>query len=118
MSYKWISGSPEYSLSQPYQTVLTEQSAKRFFPDLSLNDIVGKEITFNDTVHTIVSGIVENLKYNTDFNFQIFVSRATQKALITRSLHNGEYLACVGIIYKTFKKYQSGRDNKTNRKGL
>ncbi|HUZ60016.1 MAG TPA: FtsX-like permease family protein [Hanamia sp.] len=92
INYKWISGSPEYSLSQPYQTVLTEQSAKRFFPNLSLNDVVGKEITFNDTVHTIVSGIIENLKYNTDFNFQIFVSRATEKALIRRSLHDEEYI--------------------------
>ncbi len=103
VSYKWISGSPEYSLSQPYQTVLTEQSAKRFFPGLSLNDVVGKEITFNDTVHTIVSGIVENLKYNTDFNFQIFVSRATQKALITRSLHNEEYLPASVLFIKLSK---------------
>ncbi|MGN6296734.1 MAG: FtsX-like permease family protein [Ginsengibacter sp.] len=103
INYKWISGSPEYSLSQPYQTVLTEQSAKRFFPDLSLNDVAGRVITFNDTVNTIVSGIVQNLKYNTDFNFQIFVSRATEKALIRRALRNEEHLPASVLFIKLSK---------------
>lgn len=85
--YKWLAGSPESSLSEPYQTVLTEESAKRFFPNLPLNDVVGKEITFNDTVHTVVSGVVANLKYNTDFNFQTFVSWATENAIAPKSLH-------------------------------
>lgn len=49
INYKWLAGSPEFSLSEPYQTVLTEQSARRFFPHLSLTDVVGKEITFDDT---------------------------------------------------------------------
>ncbi|MGN6401464.1 MAG: FtsX-like permease family protein [Flavisolibacter sp.] len=103
INYEWMSGSPEYSLSQPYQTVLTEQSAKRFFPGLSIDDVVGKEITFNDTVHTIVTGIVQNLKHNTDFNFQIFVSRATEKALIRRALRNEEHLPASVLFIKLSK---------------
>jgi len=81
INYKWLVGSPESSLSAPYQTVLTEQTSKRFFPNLPLNEVVGKEITFNDTVLTTVSGIVANLKPNTDFNFQTFVSIGTYKSL-------------------------------------
>lgn len=77
LNYKWIAGSPEFSLSEPYQTVLSEQNAKRFFPNLSLNDVIGKEVIFNDTVRTTVSGIIANLKPNTDFNFQTFISRGT-----------------------------------------
>lgn len=84
--YKWLAGSPETSLIEPYQTVLTEESAQRFFPNLSLNEVVGKEITFSDTVHTTVSGIVASLKYNTDFNFQTFVSWPTENAMALKSL--------------------------------
>ena len=84
--YKWLAGSPESSLTEPYQTVLTEESARRFFPNLPLNDVVGKDITFNDSVHTVVSGVVENLEHNTDFNFQTFVSWATESVLEPQSL--------------------------------
>lgn len=91
IDYKWIAGSPESSLSEPYQTVLTEQNAKRFFPNLSLNDVIGKEIVFNDTVRTTVSGIVENLKPNTAFNFQTFVSITTKASLTRKSLDDWKY---------------------------
>lgn len=91
INYKWLAGSPESSLSQPYQTVLTEQNAKRFFPHLSLNDIIGKEITFNDTIHTTVSGIVENLKTNTAFNFQTFVSTTTEASLTPNFLDEWKF---------------------------
>ena len=91
INYKWLAGSPESSLSKPFQTVITEQSAMRFFPQLALHDVIGKEITFNDSVHTIVTGIVENLKYNTDFDFQTFVSLVTEKSLLKTSLNNWEH---------------------------
>ncbi|MEO8961814.1 MAG: ABC transporter permease, partial [Ginsengibacter sp.] len=88
INYKWLAGSPKSSLSEPYQTVLTEKNARKFFPHLSLNDIIGKEIILKDyadnTVRATVSGIVENLKANTDFNFQTFVSMATEKSLNSR----------------------------------
>jgi putative ABC transport system permease protein len=89
INYKWLEGSPESSLSEPYQTVLSEQNAKHFFPNLPLNDIIGKEIIFNDTIRTTVTGIVGNLKGNTDFNFQTFVSSVTRKSLNPK--HLGEW---------------------------
>lgn len=89
INYKWLEGSPESSLSEPYQTVLTEQNAKRFFPNLSLNDIIGKEVIFNDSIRSTVTGIIENLKENTDFNFQTFVSSATMKSLNPK--YSGEW---------------------------
>jgi len=77
ITYKWIAGSPEVSLLQPYQTVLTEENAKHYFPNLTNEEIIGKEIVFSDTVHTTVTGIVKNLDQNTDFTFKTFISRAT-----------------------------------------
>jgi putative ABC transport system permease protein len=75
--YNWIAGSPKTSLQQPYQIVLTETNAKLYFPKLDAEQIVGKEIVFNDTVRTTVTGIVKNIKQNTDFSFKTFISRAT-----------------------------------------
>jgi ABC-type antimicrobial peptide transport system permease subunit len=77
INYKWLAGSPQTSLSEPYQTVLTEECAKQYFPKLSTTDIIGKEIIFNDSVHTTITGIVKNPDQNTDFIFKTFISRAT-----------------------------------------
>lgn len=112
INYKWLAGSPESSLSEPYQTVITEQSARRFFPQLALHDVIGKVITFNDSVHTIVTGIVENLKYNTDFDFQTFVSLATEKSLLKTSLDIWEHTPSSSLFIKLSKN--SHPDQVTN----
>lgn len=75
--YEWLAGSQEVSIAQPFQTVLTEKNAKRYFPGMPYNDVIGKEVIFDDSIKTTVSGIVANLKQNTDFNFQTFISKAT-----------------------------------------
>jgi putative ABC transport system permease protein len=77
INYTWISGSPATSLNQPYQVVLTESNARKYYPGLSFSDILGKPIVFDDTIHTVITGIVKNIAYNTDFNFGTFVSRST-----------------------------------------
>lgn len=79
IGYKWIAGSAKISLQQPYQTVLTETTARLYFPKLSLQDIIGKQLYFDDTVHTTVAGVVKDIKQNTDFTFATFISRATQE---------------------------------------
>ena len=75
--YQWLAGSPTSSLNEPNQVVLTEKAAQLYFPKSSQADIIGKEIIFDDTVRTRVTGLVKNLKENTDFNFTTFVSRIT-----------------------------------------
>jgi putative ABC transport system permease protein len=77
IGYEWIAGSSKTSLSQPYQTVLSDTIARLFFPKLFPEQIIGKQIYFNDTVLTTVTGIVKNIKQNTDFTFSTFVSGAT-----------------------------------------
>lgn len=77
LHYDWLAGSPKTSLLQPYQVVLTATNAKLYFPQVSYEDIVGKEVIFNDTIRTIVTGIVKDLSYNTDFSFKSFISRET-----------------------------------------
>jgi predicted permease len=77
IQYNWLSGSPKTALKQPYQVVLTESKAKTYFPGIPFQQITGKEIIFDDTVHTMVSGVVKDIEQNTDFTFNIFISRAT-----------------------------------------
>lgn len=77
LSYHWKSGSPGISLQEPYQVVLTKANAGLYFPHVPEAKIVGKEIIFNDTIRTTVTGIVKDLQQNTDFSFKTFISRAT-----------------------------------------
>jgi putative ABC transport system permease protein len=77
LGYTWLLGSPATALSQPYQVVLTERNAHRYFPGLGYNDIVGKTLLLNDTLRATISGIVKDIKENTDFYFGTFLSRAT-----------------------------------------
>lgn len=99
IGYKWLAGSPLSSLSAPYQAVLTEQNAQRFFPGLSLDDVIGKEIIFNDTVRTTITGIVETLKYNTDFRFSTFVSAATG-AILNPEYANSWRISTSGLLIR------------------
>ncbi len=77
VSYTWIAGSPKTSLRNPYQTVLTEANAKLYFPNLGPSEVIGKEIYFDDTVRATVTGIVKDIKENTDFTFKTFIAYAT-----------------------------------------
>ena len=75
--YRWIAGSPETSFNKPYQTVLTESNAKLYFPTIDASQVVGKQIYFNDTVWATITGVVKDLKENTDFTFKTFVAYTT-----------------------------------------
>lgn len=77
--YQWLAGSAGSSLQYPYQIVLTLSKANQYFPKFKPADIIGKEVIFNDTIHTKVSGIVKDIEENTDFNFTTFVSKATHE---------------------------------------
>ncbi|MES2328933.1 MAG: FtsX-like permease family protein [Bacteroidota bacterium] len=77
--YQWIAGSASTSLQDPYKVVLTQKAVQLFFPKLSIEQVVGKQLVFDDTIRATVSGVVADLKENSDFIFTTFVSRATQE---------------------------------------
>ena len=72
--YKWIIGSAKASLNGPNQVVLTSDRAKTYFPSLSYEQMLGKQIVYEDTLKMTVSGIVQKFEENTDFKFQDFIS--------------------------------------------
>ena len=84
LGYEWLSGSIKTSLSRPYQTVLTESNAKLYFPGLSPAQVTGKEIYLDDTITATISGVVKDLKENTDFTFQTFIAYTTLESTSLR----------------------------------
>lgn len=76
-NYKWLKGSPKTSLNQPYQVVLTTNQAKIYFPKLSYNDVIGRQVIYDDSIKTTVTGIVEPFKEHSDFVFHDFISYST-----------------------------------------
>ncbi|PWK77366.1 ABC-type antimicrobial peptide transport system permease subunit [Mucilaginibacter oryzae] len=76
--YNWLAGSAKTALNAPNQTVLTADQAKKYFPQLSYSQMIGRVVTY-DTLNVAVTGIVEPLKGNTDFKFHDFISYVTAK---------------------------------------
>lgn len=135
-NYHWIVGAPSTALQQPYQTVLTESNARLYFPGLPANDILGKELYFNDTVRTTITGIVEDFKENTDFTFKTFVSYSTLSASrllsadwdqwgstngasqlfvkLSAGTHHAQVEKEINKLYTKYNKPDPGNNNKTS----
>jgi putative ABC transport system permease protein len=77
VNYDWLAGSSKTALQNANQTVISESTAKIYFPNVKPADILGREIVFNDTTRTLVSGVIKDISQNTDFKFKIFISKAT-----------------------------------------
>ena len=75
--YKWLAGSEKTALKEPFRVVLTEERAKTYFPSTPFTAIIGKQITYDDSIVATVSGIVKDLSQNTDFIFKEFISLST-----------------------------------------
>jgi ABC-type antimicrobial peptide transport system permease subunit len=75
-NYRWLAGSAANALNAPNQVVITSEQAKKYFPLLPYDRIMGKVINY-DTIKTTVTGIVETIKENTDFTFHDFISYST-----------------------------------------
>ncbi|MBO9564061.1 MAG: ABC transporter permease [Niastella sp.] len=72
---QWIAGTPETSLSAPYQVVLDEPTAKKYFK--STEQALGKTIRYDNTLNLTVSGIIKEMPANTQFRMPMIMSYAT-----------------------------------------
>jgi putative ABC transport system permease protein len=75
--HEWIAGNAKASLSNPYQLVLTESRAKQYFPNIPSSQLIGKTVVFSDTIRTTITGIIKDLKPNSDFKYDAFISLST-----------------------------------------
>ncbi len=72
--YEWLAGTQATALNQPFKVVLTESRARKYFGDIPLQLIIGKELVYDDSLHLTVSGIVRDWDKNTDLDFKDFIS--------------------------------------------
>lgn len=75
--YEWIVGSPTESLNEPQKVVLTDKQARVYFGNIDWLDMIDKKIIYHDSLDVLVSGIVKQPVYNTDFEFTEMISFST-----------------------------------------
>jgi len=78
-SYHWIAGSAATAVASTGQVVLSESRARLYFPGLSPAQLIGKKMIYDDTLATVVSGVVEDFEKqgSTDIQFKEFISLST-----------------------------------------
>ncbi len=72
--YKWLQGNPKNALKTPNEVVLTEEKAEKYFGKIPLEQVMGKQLYYNDSLVVTVTGIVKSLPKNSDFKFEDFIS--------------------------------------------
>ncbi len=75
--YTWLAGNAATALNEPLKVVLTESKARKYFGAIPVDQILGKEIIYSDSLHLTVSGIVKDYGKNTDIIFKDFISFST-----------------------------------------
>lgn len=75
--YDWLAGNNKTALNKPYEIVLTQSSAARFFGPLTPDQVIGRQLIFNDSLQLHVSGVIKDRKGNTDFPFTEYISKST-----------------------------------------
>jgi len=79
MSFKWLQGNPQQSLSKPNTVVLAKDMADRLFGDWQ--KAVGKTMIFENKYTFTVTGILQEMPQNTSFPLNVVVSYQTFKNL-------------------------------------
>ncbi len=97
--HQLLKGDASTALSMPYQLVITEATAKRYFGD---EDPIGKQILINDTASFIVSAIMKDFPENSHFNADMFISMST--------LHGKNDDNWLALWYSNFMLLKKGAD--------
>jgi putative ABC transport system permease protein len=75
--YHWLAGNPATALNNPFTVVLTETQARHYFGPGTPETWINKTVTYDDSLHVHVSGIVSDWTGNTDFPFTDLISLST-----------------------------------------
>lgn len=70
--YQWLAGNAQSFIRTADNVVLTESRAKDYFGSTPVSELLGRTITYNDTIPKRVAGIVKDLSYPSEFVTQEF----------------------------------------------
>jgi ABC-type antimicrobial peptide transport system permease subunit len=76
--HHWLAGDPKTALDAPNKVVLTRSRAEQYFPNIPVQNILGKTIIYNDSLSTIISGVVDDRDYTSSFDAQEFFAISAQ----------------------------------------
>jgi ABC-type antimicrobial peptide transport system permease subunit len=106
---EWLAGSKQTVLKDPFQVVLTEERAKIYFGNFAANDLIGKQITYNDSIKTTVAGIIKDPDEKaTDFRFKEFISLATVMTTGLKDHFGGDDWGSINSVSQLFVKLKEG----------
>ncbi len=106
--YEWLAGNKDSAMTKPFQLVLTESKAHQYFGPIPLGDILGREVIYNDSLRSTVTGIVRDWEGNTDFNFNDFISFQTIETGILGRRVNLNNWQSPNRLSQTFVKLKEG----------
>ncbi len=78
-NFEWVVGAPRQSLGAPNQVVLTESKAKQYFGFKDVQEAMGRQLIYKDSLYLTVSGILHDPSFRSDFMFNDFISAQTIK---------------------------------------
>lgn len=106
--YEWLAGSAKEILKDQGQVVLTESRARAYFGKTPLNEIIGKQVVYDDTVKTTVTGIVKDITEATSFTFKEFISLQTAMANGLKDNYGGDEWGSINSASQSFVKLAPG----------
>jgi putative ABC transport system permease protein len=77
-TFPFVKGDPKTALSAPFDIILTESMAKKYFGS---NDIIGKSLSLDGKHPVTITGVVKNVPLNSHFNFDMAISASTMEPL-------------------------------------
>ena len=86
--YDWLAGNAATALKAPLTVVLTESRARQYFGPVAPDEIVGKEIIYDDSLHVQVTGIVKDWHKNSDISYTDFISFSTIQSSFLKNTMN------------------------------
>lgn len=77
LPYPWQAGDAVHALTGPRQVVLTQSRAERYFPGLTAQQVLGRTLTYFDTLTVRITGVVADPLLPSSFTGREFLSLAT-----------------------------------------
>ncbi len=74
--WNWLYGDKHTALRNTNSVVLSKSYAEKFF---GTDDVIGKELTLNDSKDLLVTGVVADRPFNSDLPFDVMISFSTIK---------------------------------------
>ncbi len=90
--YQWLAGNASTALNAPLKVVLTESKAHQYFGPVAPDQMIGKQVIYDDSLKVSVSGVVKDWGKNTDLAYTEFISSGTiNSSFLKTTLNPGSW---------------------------